>query len=116
MELFIRKMNQSSVVSIAGSVDALTAIGLTKFMLEQIQGGERQLIADLGLVDFMSSAGLRAILAAFKESRQQGGELCLANAQPGVEKLLKLAGFTKIIRTYPTVQEAVSSFSKNSTE
>ncbi|HEX7973825.1 MAG TPA: STAS domain-containing protein [Anaerolineales bacterium] len=114
MELFIRQLNQAGVVSITGSVDALTSGELTKFMLEQIQSGQRQLVADLSQVEFMSSAGLRAILAAFKESRQQGGDLRLANAQPGVQKLLKLAGFTNIIRIYPTVQEAVSSFETGS--
>ena len=74
------------------------------------QQGASQLVADLSQVEFMSSAGLRAILAALKEARQHGGDLRLAAAQPGVEKILKISGFTSILKAYPSVDEALSSF------
>jgi anti-anti-sigma regulatory factor len=45
-----------------------------------------------------------------KESRQEGGDLHLAAAQPGVEKILKMSGFTSILKSYPTVAEAVAGF------
>lgn len=110
MDIQVKQIDQTAVVSIAGSIDSLTAGEVTSFLSEQIGAGYRQLVADLSQVDFMSSAGLRAILTILKQSRQEGGDLRLAGAQAGVEKTLKISGFTSILKTYPTVDEAVASF------
>jgi anti-sigma B factor antagonist len=110
MEISIQAMQPVNVIAVEGSIDALTATNFTQFMSEQIQEGANQLVADLSLVEFMSSAGLRAILASLKEARQHGGDLRLAAAQPGVEKILKMSGFLSILKAYPNVDEAISSF------
>jgi anti-anti-sigma factor len=111
MDITLNQLDDTTVVSLAGSVDALTAQEVTNFLNSKIAGGQHHLVLDLGRVDFMSSAGLRAILAALKETRQEGGDLRLAAAQPGVEKILKMSGFTNILKTFLTVDEAVDSFS-----
>lgn len=110
MDITAEQIDQTTVVSIAGSIDALTAGEVTNFLSAQIGSGRTQLVGDLSRVEFMSSAGLRAILAALKDSRQHGGDLRLAAAQPGVDKVLKMSGFTSILKTYPSVDEAVTSF------
>jgi anti-sigma B factor antagonist len=101
---------QATVVSIQGSIDAMTASQVTNFLTMHIEGSEVNLVVDLEQVEFMSSAGLRAILTILKESRQHGGDLRLAAAHPGVEKILKMSGFTNILKSYKTVDEAVQSF------
>jgi anti-anti-sigma factor len=111
VDLSVKQVNQTTVVTVAGSVDALTAGEVASFLSEQIGAGQNQLVADLSQVDFMSSAGLRAILATLKESRQQGGDLRLAAAQPGVDKILKMSGFTSILKAFSTVDEAIASYS-----
>jgi anti-sigma B factor antagonist len=111
MEITSSKMNQATVISIEGSIDALTADQVTNYFSDRMDEGNKQFIADLTKVDFMSSAGLRAILATLKQSRQKGGDLRLAAAQPGVEKILKMSGFTTILKTYPSVDEAVADLS-----
>ena len=91
--------------------NAYNGIDLNLILLnDPIQHGTNQLVADLSQVEFMSSAGLRAILVALREARQNGGDLRLAAAQPGVEKTLKMSGFTSIMKAYPSVGEALSSF------
>ncbi len=110
MEITAKQIDQTTVVSVAGSVDALTAGEVADFLSAEIGSGHTQIVGDLSRVEFMSSAGLRAILAALKDSRQQGGDLRLAAAQPGVEKVLKMSGFTSILKAYSSVDEAVASF------
>lgn len=104
------KQMRSTVVTIDGSVDAMTADQVTSFLDKRIRENETRLVLDLGQVDFMSSAGLRAILATLKESRQHGGDLRLAAAQTGVEKVLKMSGFTNILKTFQTIDEAIKSY------
>ncbi len=110
MEITAKQIDQTAVVSVVGSIDALTAGEVADFLSAQINQGHKQIVADLSQVDFMSSAGLRSILVTLKESRQQGGDLRLAAAQPGVDKILKMSGFTSILKTFSTVDEAVASF------
>ena len=110
LEIKAERQPQAVVISVAGSIDALTAGEMGRFFSEQLGSGEARIVADLSQVDFMSSAGLRAFLGALKESRQKGGDLHIAAPQPGVEKILKMSGFTSILKVYPSVQEAAAGF------
>jgi anti-anti-sigma factor len=110
VEIKATRAGQATVISVSGSIDALTAGDVTDFFIQQIGAGNKQVVADLGQVDFMSSAGLRAFLAVLKESRQQGGDLYIAAPQPGVERILDLSGFTTILKTFPSVAEAVAAW------
>ena len=110
MEINTHQEDSVTVVSVTGSIDALTYEALLQALSEQIRGGVRHLVADLGDVSYTSSAGLRALLSAQKEIRQQGGDLRLAGVQPNVLKVLKLSGFTSIIKIYDDTPSAVASF------
>jgi len=111
MQITDRLENQTRIVTIAGNVDALTAGEVTQYLNGRIHAETKQIILDLSQVDFMSSAGLRVILTALKASRKLGGDLYLAGAQPSVERMLKVSGFTSILKTFPTVEAAVVEFS-----
>ena len=110
MEISATRLDQTVVVSIAGSVDALTAGELDHYLSAQVDNGQKQIVADLSQVDFMASAGLHAILHALKESRQRGGDLRLAAARPGIDHTLKISGFATVLQSFPTVDQAVASF------
>jgi anti-sigma B factor antagonist len=112
MEITTARQEDLAIVSIHGSIDALTAGQLSDTLHAQIDEGDSRIIADLAQVEFMSSAGLRAILGVLKQTRQNGGDLRLAAPQPGVEKVLKLSGFTSILKTYPSLEEALADFSQ----
>ena len=57
MDTSVKQQDQTTIVSITGSVDALTAGELTDLMLENIDSRHIRLVVDLGGVDFISSAG-----------------------------------------------------------
>jgi len=110
MEILLKNIEQVTVVTPVGSIDALTAEEVTAILAGQTSQGKKNLVLDFSKVEFMSSAGLRAILAALKDCRSMGGDLRIAATQPGVEKVLKLSGFTTILKTYLVVDQAVQSF------
>jgi anti-anti-sigma factor len=62
-------------------------------------------------VDYTSSAGLRVLLGAIKDTRALGGDIRLAGIQPDVQKVLNLSGFTNILKVFDTLDEATASFS-----
>ena len=112
MEMKVDYNRDIAVVSVIGSLDALTAPGLTDFFKEQLAKGHTQIVADLSRLEYTSSAGLRVLLGVVKETRQEGGDLRLAAVQVNVNKVLSLSGFTSILKTYPSVDEAVQSYNE----
>ncbi len=102
------------VVSVEGSLDALTAPEFGNVLTAQVEGGNPYLVADLAGVDYTSSAGLRVLLASVKETRKLGGDLRLAAVHDDVNKVLRLAGFTSIVQQFPDVEAAVASFAETS--
>lgn len=111
MKTEVKHENNSTVVSVSGHVDALTAPDLVKAFTDQISESHVNLVVDLIGVEFMSSAGLRALLGAVKESRSHGGDLRIASTNPGIDKVLKMSGFHNIAKVFASQAEAVSSFS-----
>lgn len=110
MQTTFTQHDQVVVVSIQGSIDSLNADHLTEAFNVQLAGGGVRLVADFGGVHYTSSAGLRSLLTAVKDSRRKGGDLRIAAVQPEVERVLSLSGFTSIIKTFPSVALAVASY------
>ncbi|HSL30671.1 MAG TPA: STAS domain-containing protein [Anaerolineales bacterium] len=110
MKTEVQHENNSTVVKVTGSVDALTAAELSSVLSNQILDGHANLVVDLIDVEFMSSAGLRTLLGAVKEARSNGGDLRITSTNPGIDKVLKMSGFHNIAKVFPSQAEAVSSF------
>jgi anti-anti-sigma factor len=111
MEISDRQINGITLIALTGSIDALTAPAITESITGIISRGEIKLVADFHGIDYTSSAGLRVLLGAVKETRSRGGDLRLAAVQPDVMKVLKLSGFTNILKLYDNVDSALASYS-----
>lgn len=111
MKTEITQEGDITVVAVTETVDALTAPDLTRALSGQISDGHCNLVVDLTKVEFMSSAGLRTLLGAVKESRTNGGDLRIASKNPGIDKVLKMSGFYNVAKVFPSPAEALASFS-----
>ena len=110
MEIKVKQREKVTIAIPIGDIDALTAKEVAAFLGNQLGEGENQLVADLSQVGYMSSAGLRALLATLKEARHQRGDFRLAAAQDNVRQVLEMSGFSGIFQVFPTAEEAVASF------
>lgn len=110
METSVEQRGDVTTVRIAGSVDGLTADSLQHVFASEVEAGHYRLVADLGGVDYTSSAGLRVLLGTVKRVRSHGGDLRLADPHPDVLKVLDLSGFARILKVFDTVDHAVESF------
>jgi anti-sigma B factor antagonist len=110
MKTEVRQENGVTVVAVSGSVDALTASELAGTLEKAISDGSANLVVDLSGLEFMSSAGLRTLLGAVKESRSNGGDLRIVSSNPGIDKVLKMSGFHNIAKVFTTSGEAAASF------
>jgi anti-sigma B factor antagonist len=110
MEISAREEGQVKVVSVTGSVDGLTSGDVQSFLDKLVSDGDDKLVLDLGQLDFLSSAGLRAMLAVSRGARQSGGDLRLVEGSGSVQNVLEMAGFPSVVKTFPDVAQAVASF------
>lgn len=111
MEISNKLVKGIMVITIKGSIDALTAPEITAHINGLIADDNHELVIDFGGVDYTSSAGLRVLLSVVKATRSKGGDLYLVDIQPDVEMVLNLSGFTNILNIYPDVDSAVKDFS-----
>jgi anti-sigma B factor antagonist len=110
MEFRVDHQDDVTIVAVVGSIDAMTAGEATEFMLDQVAAGHRHLVFNMVDVPYLSSAGLRTLVAVLKEARAENGDLRLAAIQPDVMKVLQMSGFVKILDHYDGVDEAVDSY------
>ncbi len=110
MDLIVEPVEGVVVVAVVGDVDLATAPGMEECLSTQLAAGRVRLVLDLSQVAFMGSVGLRVVLSLLQASRQKGGDLRLCAAQPGVAKLLRVAGASEVMRIFATRGEAVGSY------
>lgn len=80
-------------IAIEGSVDTVTAPELEAAIAALPETLER-LILDFAAVDYVSSAGLRVLLAA---DQRLSGALVLCNVNPDVREVFEMTGFDELL-------------------
>ena len=108
MDIQTRKEADVTVVTLTGRMDAVTAPVVEKTLNELIGGGENRFVADLAGLDYISSAGLRALLAVAKLLKGKGGLICFADVDGTVKEVFDISGFGSIFRMYDSVAVALS--------
>ena len=110
MEIATNDIKQASVVTVTGRVDSATAPDLENALKQLVESDKTKIVLDLAGVEYMSSAGLRAMVSTLKAVKRVNGDLRLASPSQRVAEVLRLAGLNTIFSIYPDQAEAASSF------
>jgi anti-sigma B factor antagonist len=110
MEITSVQQNDVTVVTILHDMDASTSAETTTFLHAEIDAGRARLVIDLSGVAYLSSAGLRVILAAARNARSSGGDVRLVVSEGNIRRVVEMSGFAKFVKTFPTPERAVASF------
>ncbi|MBI1879991.1 MAG: STAS domain-containing protein [Chloroflexi bacterium] len=79
MELKVEEQAGSqAVVKVEGRLDANTAEAFKVKFKNIVAAGLTRLVIDMGVVSFIDSSGLSALIAGFRMVREQNGALILA--------------------------------------
>ncbi|MDL1902486.1 STAS domain-containing protein [Anaerolineae bacterium CFX9] len=106
----ISKVDSVTMVEISGRVDSTNANELGDALGQQLELGAAHLVLDLSAVDYMSSAGLRELVTAFKKARKISGDVRLVQPSPRVLEILEMSGLDTVFEIFPDRSGAVSSF------
>jgi len=75
-----------------------------------IDAGQARLVVSLDKLEYISSSGLRVLLATLKKVRKQQGDIRLACLKSNIKEVFDISGFTQLFNISDTEETAVDSF------
>lgn len=97
------------VVSVTGSLDALTAPHLDAAVHNAVATRPGGLIIDLTDTDFLASAGMSALINAQHAAEEHGGSFAVVADGPATSRPLTLVGLDRVFPIYPTLAGGLSA-------
>ena len=110
MQLETKTLGDFLVVRILESrLGADRATEFKEQVRQYIHEGNRAIVLDLSLVDFLDSTGLGAIVALYK-TLAKDGSISVCGVRDSLGRMFQLTRMDRIFQIHPTVEEAVGSF------
>src|SRR3954447_6685006 len=106
LSLSTRTVAGHKVLEVGGEIDVYTAPQLRERLISLVESGARQVVVDLGRVEFLDSTGLGVLVGALKRLRVVGGELLLVCGQERLLKIFRITGLDRVFALYESVEAA----------
>ena len=107
LRIELEEIDRTIILRIEGRIDASSASILDRKINQLIEEQHSSLALDFSRVDYLSSAGMRVLLAATKKLKSKKGHLILFSLSEEVSEIINLAGFDKILHLCSTEKEAL---------
>jgi anti-sigma B factor antagonist len=113
MEITTQEIKHIELIKVKGRVDSVEAVRMAKALEAASRRGKHKIVIDMSEVEYMSSAGFRALGDAQRNSqRHQRGEVILAQVPASIYQALELVGFTEYFHIEDSVAGALA-FAEN---
>jgi anti-sigma B factor antagonist len=109
LSLTARTVAEHAVLEVGGEVDVYTAPRLRERLVELVDGGARNVVVDLGRVDFLDSTGLGVLVGALKRLRAANGTFGLVCSKEPLLKIFRITALDQVFPIYPSVEAATST-------
>lgn len=109
MQITVTVQDGIIIAALVGRMDAMTTVEFDRWFSEQLTSDEIRLVLDMQGLEYISSAGLRSLLAAAKQIKAKNGSLQLCQLSGTVEEVFRISGFLTIFKTFGSVDEALMS-------
>ena len=110
MQTSVKTANEVKVLAFEGSLDTQTSPDAQAQLTQLIEGGDRKILVNLEKLHYISSAGLRTLLAAAKQLKTADGELRICDLNEVVKEVFDIAGFMTILKVFGSESEALKGF------
>ncbi len=110
MNITTKDVNEIKVVEFDGEFDTTSSPAVESQLNQLREQGVRKILVDLEKMDFISSAGLRVLLATAQELQKAGGELRVCNLNEDVMEVFDISGFSTILMVFKDESEALQGF------
>jgi anti-sigma B factor antagonist len=108
-----RQVGDVAIVDISGKIVlGEECATLREVVRDLLSKGQKKMIFNLGMVDYIDSSGLGNLISVFTSVRKQGGELKLLNLTNKIHDLLQITKLYTIFDVLDNEAIAVKSFDK----
>lgn len=99
--------NGRMILRLKGRLDATSAPQLDVRIKDAREEGIKYFVIDFKEVDYLSSAGMRLLLAYTKRLANENGFLHLFGMHKEILEIIKMGGFEEILRIFADEQQAL---------
>ena len=99
-----------AIMKVEGRVDSNTAPELGSALENLLKSNKNKIVLNLEAVEYLSSAGLRALVQALKDAQKSGGDLRLAAVTEPIEVILRTVGMLQMFKMFPNNEAAIAGF------
>jgi anti-sigma B factor antagonist len=100
------KGDRQTFMYFGGQVDKSNVGRFRKCLFQAIGQGCHEIVVDLAHVEFITSAGLAALIEAARLQRATAGSLLLRSLRPQPQHLLDLTGLANLFEPFPATSTA----------
>ena len=100
------ELGSTVLVAPEGSLDSITTPVFLEEVTPHVTAGTPSLLLDLGHVDWMSSAGVGALVRLLARTQSLGGGVALFGCNSRVRTILRVCGLEKVLNVRETAAEA----------
>jgi len=109
VDIQVEDLKRVELVRISGRIDSSNAAEFDR-VLKEVVGRKQNVVLEMSGVDYISSAGLRAMVALLRECKKHKGDVVLARPSERVMEVLALAGLDTLFQVKESETAAVGSF------
>jgi anti-sigma B factor antagonist len=110
MNISSEVLDNITVVRFEGNLDTNTSTEAQDYLNKAIDDGAAKVVVSFEKIDFVSSAGLRVLLATGKRLGGTGGSLRVCGLNETVTEVFEISGFSTILNVFPSETDALSGF------
>lgn len=108
MELTETQKQDFTVIEFMGNLDTNTSPDVEKRINALMEEGNLLFVFNFEKTDYMSSSGLRVLLATAKKVKGKG-ELRISNLNSVIQEVFDVSGFSSILNVFKTEEEALAA-------
>jgi anti-anti-sigma factor len=107
LSIQVRDVDGVAVMRPEGFINAHTVRQFEGALEALVKAGRFTILLDCKTLNYISSAGLGAIMGLIETVRENGGDILLCNLQDNVYAIFDTLGFTQLYRVFGTDAEAL---------
>ena len=109
LQIEVGEVEDKVILAIEGRLDAASSPVLEKKLNDLLEENRKKIILDFSNVEYLSSAGIRLLLAFTKKLKAQEGNLVIFSIGEDIMEIIKMAGFESILNIYATQEQALQN-------
>jgi anti-anti-sigma factor len=109
MDISTRDEGDTTVIVLNGKLDTNTSATAEGEINSLLDAGTNKLLINFEQLTYISSSGLRLLLATAKKLKASGGELKVCSLNEMATEVFEVSGFSSILNVFDSEQDALGA-------